>query len=305
MDAIILGIGGMMPMPGRALASALLRHDGRSILFDCGEGTQVPIKAASLGVGHIETIAITHLHADHVTGLPGMLMLIAQANDGTPRDLLALPAVCTYVEQTRKLLGFHMEYDLRLHPLDPAGGAFDGDGFTLTWAPLEHRVPNLGFRYEEAPRPGRFDSAAADRLCVPHGPARRALQRGEDIDVDGRIVKSADVVGPPRRGRRFAYVTDTRPCDNAVALLRDVDLAVIEAMFMNVHATDAAAKAHMTAAEAADVVKRSGAKRALITHVSPRYDATELAQLESEARDVCETISLPRPLDRHEIPFPD
>jgi len=155
-------------------------------LFDCGEGTQVPIKAASLGVGHIDTLAVTHLHADHVTGIPGMLMLIGQADDERPRDLLALPTVCDYVGQTRKLLGFHMPFELRYHPLDPAGGTFQGDGFTLEWAPLEHRVPNLGFRYEEATRPGRFDAARADALGVPRGPARRALQNGEDVEVGGR-----------------------------------------------------------------------------------------------------------------------
>jgi ribonuclease Z len=303
-EAIILGIGGMMPMPNRALASAMLRHDGRSTLFDCGEGTQVPIKTAGLGVGHIDALAVTHLHADHVTGIPGMLMLIGQADDDRPRDLLALPAVCEYVAQTRRLLGFHMPFELRYHALDAAGGTFEGDGFTLRWAPLDHRIPNLGFRYEEATRPGRFDATRADELGVPRGPARRALQRGEDIEVDGRRIASAEVVGPPRRGRRFAYVTDTRPCDSAEDLLRDVDLAVIEGMFANVHAREAAEKMHMTAAEAAEVVRRAAAKRALLTHVSTRYDDVELRSLEREARDVCEVVSLATPLGRYPIPFP-
>lgn len=304
MDVILLGIGGMMPMPGRPLASALLRHEGRSTLFDCGEGTQVPLKAGSLGVAHLDRIALTHLHADHVTGIPGLLMLVAQGGERRPLGIVGDAAVCRYVRETRSLLGFHMPYALEFHALDPAGGSIRDDHGTLSWRPLEHRVPIVGYRYDEAPRPGVFSAAAADALGVPPGPLRAALQRGESVEVDGRRIDSEAVVGPPRRGRRVAYVTDTRPCDGARALLDGCDLAIVEGMFRTSHAEQAREKGHLTAVEAAALAREAGVARTLLTHVSPRYDDDELAALEREARDVCPTVELGRPLERVPVPLP-
>jgi len=301
MEVLILGTGGMMPMPGRFLASAVLRHHGRATLFDCGEGTQIPLKSSGFGVSRFDRIALTHRHADHVTGLPGMLMLIAQAGPRPPLDVAALPEVCDYVRGTCRLLAFHMEYDLRYRELDPKGGSFRGEGFTLTYRPLAHRVPNLGFRYEEDPRPGRFDAARAEALGIPEGPDRSALLRGETVVVNGKPVSPDAVVGPPRRGRRFAYVVDTIPCDAAVELLDGCDVAVIEAMFREQHVEEAAAKMHLTARQAARLVRQAGVKRALLTHFSPRYDAQEIAGLEAEAREVAGETEAARPLARYPV----
>lgn len=304
MELILLGIGGMMPMPGRPLASALLRHHGRSTLFDCGEGTQVPLKAGSLGVAHLERIAITHLHADHVTGIPGLLMLVAQGGERDALGILGAEAVCEYVRATRELLDFHMPYELEFRPLDPDGGSIADNRGTLLWRPLEHRVPTVGFRYEEAPRPGRFSAEAADALGVPPGPLRRALQQGESIEIDGRRIESETVVGPPRRGRRIAYVTDTRPCDAALELVSDCDLAVIEGMFRHEHTRQAVEKSHMTAIEAAELARDGNVGRTLLTHVSPRYDELELRDLEAEAKTVLDSVEIGRPLERYAIPLP-
>ncbi len=303
MDVILLGIGGMMPMPGRPLASALLRHEGRSTLFDCGEGTQVPLKAGSLGVAHLERIALTHLHADHVTGIPGLLMLVAQGGPRRPLGIVGSDDVCAYVRQTQALLKFHMPYPLAFQSLDPAGGSFRDAHGTLSWQPLEHRVPTVGFRYEEAPRPGAFSVERAEALGIPPGPLRAALQRGESIVVDGRRVASADVVGPPRPGRCVAYVTDTRPCAGAQALLDGCDVAIVEGMFRAHHADQAREKGHLTAVEAATLAAEAGVGRALLTHVSPRYDDAELVLLEREAQAVCPTVELGRPLERIPVPL--
>lgn len=294
-----------MPMPGRFLASAVLRHHGRGTLFDCGEGTQIPLKQSRWGVGLFDRIALTHRHADHVTGVPGMLMLIAQVGPRPPLDILGLPEVCAYVRGSRELLDFHMEYELRYHELSTAGGVIDGDGFRLGWRSLRHRAPVVGFRYEEHPRPGRFQVETAEALGVPPGPLRSALQRGESVTVGERVVAPEDVVGPPRRGRRFAYVVDTAPCDAVDELLDGCDLAILEAMFMQRHADEAAAKLHLTARQAAGFAARAGVRRTLLTHLSTRYSDAEVDHLEAEAREVCASVEIARPLSRHPIPLPD
>mgnify|MGYP001180974495 FL=1 len=305
MEVMVLGLGGMMPMPGRFLTSVVLRHNGRVTLFDCGEGTQVPLKASGFGIGRIERFALTHLHADHLTGIPGMLMLLAQAEPDHAVDVLGLPEVVEYVRGTRHLLRFYLSYQLNYVDLAREGGEIAGDGFTLRYLPLNHTAPTLGFSYTEAPRPGRFSVEKARELGVPEGPLWGKLQLGEAVEVDGRIVEPAQVLGAPRRGRKFAFVTDTAPCKNIVELLRDADLAVIEAMFTDEHAAEAVEKKHLTARQAAQMVADGGCRRALLGHVSPRYKHDDLLRLEEEAQAVCDRVALARPLDRVPIPLPD
>jgi len=304
-EAMVLGIGGMMPMPGRFLTSVLLRHNGSVTLFDCGEGTQVPLKASGFGIGRIQRFVLSHLHADHLTGVPGMLMLLAQAEPDHVVDIIGLPDVNNYVRATRQVLRFYLSYDLNYVDIEAKGGSLPGEGFTLNYLPLSHTTPTLGFTYVEDERPGRFSVDKARELGVPEGPQWGLLQNGETVEVDGRAITPADVLGPPRRGRRFAYVTDTAPCDNIGKLLENADLAVIEGMFTDDHAEEAREKKHLTARQTAEFVAASGCKKALLVHVSPRYKNNDLEQLEAQAREVCDRVSLARPLDRVEIPLPD
>jgi ribonuclease Z len=300
-----LGIGGMMPMPGRWLTSVVLLHEGQATLFDCGEGTQVPLKKSGFGIGRFYRFVLSHLHADHLTGVPGMLMLLSQAEPDHDLEIIGLPDATRFVRGARDLLRFYLNYGLKYRDLDPDGGAVKGPGFTLRYLPLVHSTPNLGFAYDEDERPGRFSVDAARALGVPEGPLWGRLQRGESVLVGEREIKPGDVLGPPRRGRRFAYVTDTAPCANAVELLRNADLAVIEGMFCEEHAAEATAKLHLTARQAATIVGESGCARALLGHVSPRYANDEVRRLEDEAREVCDRVELARPLERLAIPLPE
>jgi ribonuclease Z len=304
-ELIVLGLGGMMPMPGRWLTSAVLLHNGKATLFDCGEGTQVPLKKSGFGVGRFTQFVLSHLHADHLTGVPGMLMLMAQAEPDHPLQIVGLPETTRYVRATRDLLRFFLGYQINYTELDPNGGELRGDGYTLQYLPLKHTTPNLGFAYLEDPRPGKFSVENARRLGVPEGPAWGRLQQGETVVVDGREIHSADVLGPPRRGRKFAYVTDTAPCENAVRLLENADLALLEAMFCEEHAPEAAEKMHLTSRQAASIARDSGCVHALLAHVSPRYKNDELRQLETEAHAICDRVELAKPLERYAIPLPD
>lgn len=305
MEVLVLGLGGMMPMPGRWLTSAVLLHNGDATLFDCGEGTQIPLKKSGFGVGRFTRLALSHLHADHLTGVPGLLMLMAQAEPAHDVEILGLSDVNRYVQGTRRLLRFFLNYELIYRDLDPQGGEIAGEGFVLRHLPLAHTTPNLGFSYTENQRPGRFDLDKARALGVPEGSLWGQLQRGEPVTVGERVIQPTAVLGPPRRGRKFAFVTDTAPCENAVELLRDADLALIEGMFTEEHAAEATAKQHLTARQAGEIVNRSGCRRALLVHVSPRYRNEDLFRLEAEARAICDRVELARPLERYEIPLPD
>ena len=302
---MVLGLGGMMPMPGRFLTSVLLRHHGIISLFDCGEGTQVPIKASGFGIGKLQHFFLSHLHADHLTGVPGMLMFLTQAEPLHKVDIIGLPEVTQYVRTTRQLLHFYLSYQLRYTSLNPEGGDLSREEFTLHYLPLDHTIATLGFAYQEAMRPGKFSVEKARDLEIPEGPRWGALQRGESITLGDRSIHPADVLGPPRRGRKFAYVIDTAPCANAEALLAGADLAVVESMFVEEHAAEAAEKKHLTARQAAQLVKSSGCTRALLGHVSPRYKNGELRAMEEEARAVCDRVELAKPLVRYQIPLPD
>jgi ribonuclease Z len=302
---MVLGLGGMMPMPGRFLTAVTLRHRGQITLFDCGEGTQVPLKSSGFGIGRLSRFVLSHLHADHLTGVPGMLMLLAQAEPDHDVQIIGLPEVNRYVRTTRRILHFYLSYDLHYSNLDPAGGSWRGDGFTLHYRLLDHTAPTLGFAYEEDARPGRFYVERAQELGVAEGPLWGRLQRGETVSVRGAKVRPEQVLGEPRRGRKFVYITDTAPCENIMELLRGADLAVIEGMFAEEHAAEAAEKKHLTARQAAEFVRDSGCARALLGHVSPRYKNNELAVLEDEARGVCDRVSLAQPLQRYEIVLPD
>jgi len=304
-EVLLLGIGGMMPMPGRWLTSAVVLLEGRATMFDCGEGTQVALKKSGFGVGRIERFVMSHLHGDHLLGLPGMLMLMTQAEIEQEVEIVGPPDVTRWARGNRDLLRFYLNYSLRYTDLEADGGEIKTDSFTLQYLPLKHSTTTYGFALIENERPGKFSLAKARELGVPEGPLFGALQRGESVRVGDREIKPEDVLGPARRGRKIAYATDTAPCKNVYRLLKDADFAVIEAMFLNEEEQDAAEKRHLTAKQAGRIVRESGCRRAVIAHVSPRYRWEDLQTLETQAREDCDAIELGKPLERYAVPLPD
>jgi ribonuclease Z len=289
MECFVLGTGGMMPMPRRHLTSVAVRTGGVVYLFDCGEGTQVPYKAKHVGQRALRVVAITHLHADHCLGLPGMMMLRAQMDDPAPLVLVGPPGLGRFVGHVRGDLAIYINYPIEIHEWSPSAGerAYEDDLVRLSWRPVEHSVLCLGYRLEERERPGKFDADAADRLGVPWGPLRGELQGGRDVTLPGgRVVRAEEVVGRPRRGRRIAFVTDTAVTPAIEQLARDVDLAFIEGMFLPEHADEARDKKHLTAQQAAAAAQRAGAARLVLVHVSPRYERGDLEQMAEVAAAV-------------------
>ena len=308
MDCFVLGSGGMMPMPGRRLASVALRTGGRVYLFDCGEGTQVPYKELHIGLRPLQVVAISHLHADHCLGLPGLLMLRAQMPDPEPLTLVGPPGLGRFVEHVREDLSMYINYDVVVSEWnrDASEEAYRDELVRILWRPVRHTTFCLGYRLEEHDRPGRFDPEMADRLGVPRGPLWGRLQQGESVDAaDGSTIHPRQVVGAARRGRHVAFVTDTAECPALAPLLADVDLAFLESMFLEEHADEARDKRHMTATQAARQARDAAARRLVLIHISPRYEEKDLPTFVQQAIQHHPETRVARDGERIPLPLPD
>jgi ribonuclease Z len=288
MECILLGSGGMMPMPYRLLTSLAVRLDGRCYLFDAGEATQLGLKQVRLGVRGLAVIAVSHLHADHCLGIPGLMMLRAQMEAPQPLIVIGPPGIAQFIEQTRSVLEFYINYPVDFIEWSEGCSevAFEDDRVRIRWHPVEHSRFCLGYRLEELDRPGRFHPQRAVALGVPAGPLWGRLQRGATLALEsGAVVRPEQVLGPARRARHVAYVVDTRPCAGLDRLCRDVDMAFLDGMFRAADEHHAVAKCHLSAAEAAGIAQRAGVRRLVLVHISPRYEGADLALLEQEARE--------------------
>lgn len=278
---VFLGTSSAMPSRERNVASVAIVADGRVLLFDCGEGTQHQLlRADGVRSGAIDAIFISHMHGDHVYGLPGLLASLSLNARAAPLTVYGPRGLRAYVESALATT--------QHNPIFPLYVAEEvehrGDGYRVDFLPLEHTTRALGWRFIEDDRPGRFDVARAATLGVPAGPLFATLQHGNDVEIDGRIIRSADVVGPPRRGRRIVYCTDTRPCANAVELARDADVLIHESTYAAEMEEEAHARFHSTSVDAARIAREAGASRLYLTHFSTRY--SDVAPLVAEARTV-------------------
>ncbi|MBN2050992.1 MAG: ribonuclease Z [Spirochaetales bacterium] len=305
LEVFILGTGGMMPLPGRFLTSVLLRREGDLILFDCGEGTQVALRRLNLRWKKISTIFISHTHADHVTGLPGILMLSSQVDRVEPLVIIGPPKVREYVQENRRLLDMYINYEIVFQDVTEEGPVFRGDGYTVSAFKLNHTKPCFGYSLKEDLRPGVFYPEKAMDLGVPKGPAWSVLQGGDSITLEnGRRIAPEDVLGPPRQGRKFSFITDTTVVPQAAKEVADSDLLICEGMFMEELAESAAEKKHLTAKQAAELAKEAGGVKSLgLIHYSPRYSKKELSVLVTEAKSVFPDSFLTRDGQYIEIPY--
>ena len=306
MEAFVLGCGGMMPLPYRHLTSVLLRRKGDLFLFDCGEGTQVSLKRLNLKWKKIDAIFISHTHADHVTGLPGILMLNSQVERTEPLYIYGPPKIKEYVETSRSVLDMYINYPIIVKEITAPCVVHEGDNFYVRAFPLQHTKTCVGYTLEELDRPGEFNVEKAVSLGVKPGPLFGKLQRGEEITLEnGKTVKPSDVMGEKRSGRKFSFVTDTLYLPSISQEVKGSDLLICEGMFSDDCADQAKEKKHMTSRQAATIAKDSNSKRMAMIHYSPRYTDKELPVLLEQAREVYPNAELTRDRMRFEIPFED
>jgi ribonuclease Z len=295
LDLLFVGTAGSAPSARRGLPATLVRRGGDRLLFDCGEGTQRQL-LRSTGLVDLEEIFITHFHADHVLGLPGMLKTFALRQRERPLTVYGPVGLRGLFNALRPIVG-RVGFPLDLQELEP-NDELDRDGYRIAAYATDHGVASLGYALVEDPRPGVFDPERARQLGVTPGPDFGRLQEGETVNG----VQPDQVMGEPRRGRRIVLAGDTAPCEMTRLVAFEADLLVHEATFLDEEAERAAETRHSTARQAAELAAEAGVNMLALTHVSPRYGGK---QVRDEARAFFPNTVVPRDFDRIEVPFPE
>ncbi len=299
LSAIFLGTGGSVPSARRSTASVMLARGGQRLLFDCGEGTQRQLQR-SLGLTQVDEIYLTHFHADHILGLPGLLKTYDLTAREEPLTIYGPRGLRDLFKMLGRLIG-RTDYSIDLIEIDP-GEAVHHDGAEVRAFPVEHSVRANGYVLIEEERPGRFDPETAKRLGVPEGPAFAALQRGEGVSGSAGPVRPEDVMGDSRAGRIVAITGDTAPCHSTVSAAADADLLIHDASFSEEEAQRAADTGHSTVGQAAAVAREAHVKMLALVHISSRYHVGTVLE---EARDVFDPTVAPKDFDTIELPFPE
>lgn len=306
MEAFILGCGGMMPLPYRHLTSVLLRRDGDLFLFDGGEGTQVSLRRLNLKWKKINAIFVSHTHADHVTGLPGILMLSAQVERTEPLYIYGPPKIAEYIETSRKVLDMYINYPIVVKEITAPCIVHHGEDYYIRCFPLDHTKTCVGYTLEELDRPGEFNPEKALQLGVPVGPLWGQLQKGNNVqNSEGKTVRPEDVMGAKRSGRKFSFVTDTLYKNTIAKEVQGSDLLICEGMFEDELIDQAQEKKHMTASQAATIARDANVKRMCMIHYSPRYTDKELPKLLEQAKKIFPAAELSKDRMHIEIPYED
>jgi ribonuclease Z len=301
LDLVFLGTSGSMPTAQRAPTAILLRRGGERLLFDCAEGTQRQLLRSNVGLVELREVFLTHYHADHYLGLPGMLKTFALRGRETPMTIYGPPGLQELFGALRRIFG-RLTYPYELVEL-AAGAVLERGEYRLETFPVNHGVSAVGYTLVEAARPGRFDVVAADALGVPEGPERGALQRGESVTLlDGRVITPESVLGEPRPGRKVVISADTAYSQTVVEAARNADVLVHEATFSEEERQRADETLHSTAAQAAEVARAADVGLLALTHLSNRYFGGEI---EREAQEVFADTVVPRDLDIIIVPFPE
>jgi ribonuclease Z len=290
-DVIFLGTGGSLPTKERGLPSIALRREGELIILDCGEGTQRQMMHAGLGFNRPTTILVSHLHGDHILGLPGLLQTMSSLARDKPVDVCGPKGLTNFLDLIYKPLGYPANFEIRSKELAP-GEVLDHGEYTIKTALAKHDITCLAYGIFEKTRPGRFHPDKAKRIGIPEGPLWGELQHGRPVKVNGNLVRPEAVVDKARPGLRIVYAIDTRPAEAVKALAKGADLLIHDGGFAEERRPKAQEYYHSTAHEAASVAKAAGAKRLAVVHISAvtRDDSVLLR----EARRIFRKTIVPR-----------
>ena len=290
-----------MPSAGRGVAATMISRGGERILIDCGEGTQRQLLRGGIGLVDLDQVFLTHLHADHFLGLPGLLKTYALRGRERPLTLVGPFGLQGLLERLGSLVG-KLGYTLSVQEWQP-GDRLDLESASMESFATQHRVASLGFVLAEHDRPGTFDVEAARAAGVAEGPDFGRLQRGERVTTtDGREVSPSKVMGEKRIGRRLVFTGDTLPCGATIDAAKDATLLVHEATFLDQDAERARETGHSTVRQAALVGRTAGVTLLALTHISTRVRPRDARE---EAEGVFDHVVVPRDFDAIDVPFPE
>ena len=294
LEIVILGSGGALPTEGRNHPAIAVRYQGWNLLFDCGEDAQRQFERAGLGLNKHMAIFITHLHADHVLGLPGILLRFSLLGRIKPLSIYGPPELIEYVRVNQGTINLGTTFKSTAYGIGE-GRVFETNGLTVDAFEVDHRGYALGYQLSISRPTGEFYPEKAKNLGVPKGPLWGKLADGETVTLsDGTVIQPTDVTGEPPRPLKIVYSGDTRPCESLQTAARNADILICEAMFVDAHKDLADERGHMTSVDAATIAEGADVGLLVLTHFSPRYNQEDGSTIIEEARGIFEKSVLAR-----------
>ncbi|HIQ30024.1 MAG TPA: ribonuclease Z [Candidatus Caldiarchaeum subterraneum] len=301
MRITFLGTGGAMPSKTRNLPSIAIKYSGAVFVVDCGEGTQRQFIQSGLGFKRDLSIFITHMHGDHVLGLPGLLYTMSMLSREDPVEIYGPKGLTDFLKAVlRQGLGA-INYPIKVYEVKP-GDVIEKNNLVVRCVETDHVIENICYVFQEKRRKSRMKVEFLEEMGIPRGPLWGRLQRGEAVIYGGRVIKPEEAVEPPKPGRKIVYTGDTRPCEAVVEAAREADVLIHDATFDSSLKAKAEEDKHSTAAEAAEVAKRAKVKKLFLFHISPRYEKNYEILLQ-EARSIFPNTQLSYDLMSITIPY--
>ncbi len=285
MELTFLGTSGMMPTKQRNPSAVFLDYKGEGILFDCGEGTQRQLKIAGIPITKVSRILLSHWHGDHMLGLPGLIQSLGAAGYTNTLEIYGPKGTQRFLKVITEQLDLDFKVPLKGHDVE-SGTIVDTKDFTIEALPMKHRIPTIAFAFCEKDR-RRIKLEEIKKLGIPEGPLLGELQQGDDVKWKGRTV-AADKVTYVVKGKKVAFITDTRPNPNCAKIAKDADLLICESIYAHALQDKAEEYMHMTSRESAQIASRANAKKLILTHFSPRYAVTD--EILNDAKDVFDDV---------------
>jgi len=303
LTVVFLGTAGSVPTPKRSLPAIVIKRKGEILMFDCGEGVQRQMILASISFHKKMKIFVTHMHGDHVLGLPGLLQTMSLLNRERKLEIFGPPGIRSFVKAIRQTIQFVLTFPVEVVEVAEKGVVCEEKDYEVHAVWADHVVPSLAYTLLEKPRPGKFYPEKAKELGVPEGPLWSRLQCGKPVKLpNGRIVNPEEVVGPPRRGRKIVYTGDTRPFKELVNFAESADLLIHDATLDDELAEKAFEDGHSTASQAAETAAKAKVKKLILTHVSARYKEVDV--LLKQAKRVFPNVIVAEDFLKLEIPLP-
>ena len=301
MKIVFLGTSAAIPTLKRSLSSIVLKRAGELLIFDVGEGMQKNFLQAKLGVNKKMKVFITHLHIDHCLGLLGFFQTMSLLGRTKKIDVYGESRLKEFINQNFHIINIELSYEIDIHTIEGEGIIANENDYQISCCRADHSVPSFSYCIEEHQRPGIFNIDKATKLGIPKGELYHKLQNGEDVIVNGKLVKSDEVVGPKRKGRKIGISGDTRPSFELRNFFDLCDILIFESTYAHDYQQKAIETFHSTSAEAALLAKESNCIKLILTHFSSRYN--DPAILLDEARDIHANVDLAEDMKTFYVPY--
>jgi ribonuclease Z len=301
MKIVFLGTSAAIPTEKRCLSSIVVKRGGELLIFDAGEGMQKNFLQAKLGINKKMKIFISHLHVDHCLGLIGFFQTMSLLGRTKKVDIYGEPRLREFIHENFRIINIGLAFEIVIHAIDREGIISSEDDYHISCCKANHSITAFSFCVTEHPRPGIFNAEKASKLSIPKGDLYRRLQHGEDVFVDGKLIKSNEVVGPQRKGRKIGVSGDTRPSPELKDFFDSCDILIFESTYSHDYQTKAIETFHSTSTEAALLAKESNSSKLILTHFSSRYDDSSV--LLNEAKIIHGNVDLAEDMKTFYIPY--